>query len=181
MRPGSDQVTYNQVTIHSIPGNYLFAKLIYSLENFAQGGTFLDDTNTTVRAADHGHTDCRASLETLARIGDKWTVLVVGALARGPIRYNQIRRVVEGISQRMLTLTLKGLEQDGLVSRTVYPTIPPRVDYELTDLGRTLIVPLQAVHAWTVEHQPAMLATREKFAERQRQAESRQASFITPK
>jgi DNA-binding HxlR family transcriptional regulator len=111
----------------------------------------LDDTNTDVRVAEHGHTACRASIATLARIGDKWTVLVVGALSRGPIRYNQVRRIVEGISQRMLTLTLKGLEQDGLVSRTVYPTIPPRVDYELTDLGRTLIVPLQAVHAWTVE------------------------------
>jgi DNA-binding HxlR family transcriptional regulator len=181
MRPGSDQVTYNQVAIQSIPGNYLFAELIYSLRNFAQGGTFLDDTNTAVRVADHGHTACRASIETLARIGDKWTVLVVGALARGPIRYNQVRRVVEGISQRMLTLTLKGLEQDGLVSRTVYPTIPPRVDYELTDLGRTLIVPLKAVHAWTVEHQPAMLAAREKFAERERQAASWQASFTTPK
>jgi DNA-binding HxlR family transcriptional regulator len=159
----------------------LFANLIYSLKNFAQGGTFLDDTNIPVRAAQHGHTACRASLDTLARIGDKWTVMVVGALSRGPIRYNQIRRVVEGISQRMLTLTLKGLEQDGLVSRTVYPTKPPRVEYELTELGRTLIVPLQAVHAWTVEHQPAMLAAREKFAEREQQAASQQASFTTPK
>ncbi|MDB5774852.1 MAG: hypothetical protein JWP38_985 [Herbaspirillum sp.] len=141
----------------------------------------MDATNTAVRVAEHGDTTCRASIETLARIGDKWTVLVVGALARGPVRYNQVRRVVEGISQRMLTLTLKGLEQDGLVSRTVYPTFPPRVEYELTDLGRTLIVPLQAVHAWTVEHRPAILAAREKFAERERQAESLQASFTTPK
>jgi DNA-binding HxlR family transcriptional regulator len=159
----------------------LFAELIYSLRNFAQGGTFLDDTNTAVRVAEHGHSECRAAATaTLARIGDKWTVLVVGALSQGPIRYNQIRRVVEGISQRMLTLTLKGLEQDGLVSRTVYPTIPPRVEYELTDLGRTLIVPLRAVHAWAVEHLPAMLAAREKSAERERQAASRQASFTTP-
>jgi DNA-binding HxlR family transcriptional regulator len=141
----------------------------------------LDDTNTSVREAGHGPVECRASLETLARIGDKWTVMVVGALARGPIRYNQVRRVVEGISQRMLTLTLKGLEQDGLVSRTVYPTVPPRVEYELTDLGRTLIVPLQAVHAWTVEHRPAILAAREKFAERERQAALQQASFTAPK
>ena len=141
----------------------------------------MDDTNTTVREDEHGPTECRASLETLARIGDKWTVMVVGALARGPIRYNQVRRVVEGISQRMLTLTLKGLEQDGLVSRTVYPTVPPRVEYELTDLGRTLIVPLQAVHAWTLEYRPAILAAREKFAEREQQAASQQASFTTPK
>ncbi len=141
----------------------------------------MDETNTVVRVAEHGHTECRASLETLARIGDKWTVLVVGALSLGPIRYSQMRRVVEGISQRMLTLTLKGLERDGLVSRTVYPTIPPRVEYELTDLGRTLIVPLRAVHAWTVEHRPAILAAREIFAETERHAASRQASFTSPK
>jgi DNA-binding HxlR family transcriptional regulator len=141
------------------------------------------DTNTAVRASEASppHEACKAEVETLARIGDKWTVMVVGALSKGPIRYNEIHRRVEGISQRMLTLTLKSLEQDGLVSRTVYPTNPPRVDYELTDLGRTLIVPLRAVHAWTVEHLPAMLAAREKFAERERQAASRQASFTTPK
>jgi DNA-binding HxlR family transcriptional regulator len=133
----------------------------------------LDDTNIAVRLAECRNGDCRATTETLARIGDKWTVLVVGVLALGPIRYNQIRRVVEGISQRMLTLTLKSLEQDGLVSRTVYPTNPPRVDYELTDLGRTLIVPLRAVHDWAVQYQPAILAAREKFAARAQQATSR--------
>src|ERR1700720_3252842 len=95
-------------------------------------------TNTAVRApeASNPHTACKAEVETLALIGDKWTVMVVGALSKGPIRYNEIRRRVEGISQRMLTLTLKGLEQDGIVTRTMYPTIPPRVDYELTELGR---------------------------------------------
>src|ERR1022692_511126 len=89
------------------------------------------DTNTAVRApeASNPHAACKAVIETLARIGDKWTVMVVGALSKGPIRYNEIRRRVEGISQRMLTLTLKGLEQDGLATRTMYPTIPPRVDY----------------------------------------------------
>src|SRR6201982_2175422 len=99
-------------------------------------------TNTTVRASEalSPHEACKAELETLARIGDKWTVMVVGALAKGPIRYNEIRRRVEGISQRMLTLTLKGLEQDGLVTRTRYPTIPPRVDYSLTELGRSVFV-----------------------------------------
>jgi DNA-binding HxlR family transcriptional regulator len=84
------------------------------------------------------------SAETLDRIGDKWTVLVLVALEQGPLRYNEIRRVVDGISQRMLTLTLKGLERDGLVNRTMYPTIPPRVDYELTELGRKLVVPLRS-------------------------------------
>jgi DNA-binding HxlR family transcriptional regulator len=118
---------------------------------------------------------------TLARIGDKWTVMVVGALSNGPMRYNQLARLIEGISQRMLTLTLKGLEQDGLVSRTMYPTIPPRVDYELTDLGRSLIVPLRSLHSWAVEHQPAMLAAREEFAKREQQTGLRQARFTDPK
>lgn len=139
----------------------------------------MDDTNTGVRVTTPDHTECRAVADTLARIGDKWTVLVVGALSQGPLRYNQIRRVVEGISQRMLTLTLKGLEQDGLVSRTVFPTIPPRVDYELTELGRQLIVPLQSLYDWSVQHRPAMLAAREKFAERERAGT--RASFTTPK
>jgi DNA-binding HxlR family transcriptional regulator len=139
----------------------------------------LNDTNSSVRACEVGHK--RAVTETLARIGDKWTVMVVGALHEGPMRYNQIRRAVEGISQRMLTLTLKGLEEDGLVNRTMYPTIPPRVDYELTELGRKLIVPLQSLYEWAVEHRPAMLAAREKFAKKQRKAALRQTSFTAAK
>jgi DNA-binding HxlR family transcriptional regulator len=138
----------------------------------------LNDTNTSVRACGAGH---KLVTETLARIGDKWTVMVVGVLHHGPMRYNQIRRAVEGISQRMLTLTLKGLEEDGLVNRTMYPTIPPRVDYELTDLGRTLIVPLQTLYGWAVEHRPAMLAAREKFAKKQRKAALQQTSFTAAK
>jgi DNA-binding HxlR family transcriptional regulator len=139
----------------------------------------LNDTNTPVRACEVRHKS--AVTETLARIGDKWTVMVVGALHQGPMRYNQIRRAVEGISQRMLTLTLKGLEEDGLVNRTMYPTIPPRVDYELTDLGRKLLMPLQALYEWAVEHRPAMLAAREKFAKKQRKAALRQTSFNAAK
>src|SRR3984893_17196602 len=126
------------------------------------------DTNTAVRApaASNPHEACKAVVETLARIGDKWTVMVVAALSKGTIRYNEIGRRVEGISQRMLTLTLKGLEQDGLVTRTMYPTIPPRVDYELTRLGRKLIVPLLALYEWARENRPAMLAAREAFRRR---------------
>jgi DNA-binding HxlR family transcriptional regulator len=139
----------------------------------------LNDTNGSVRACEVGHK--RAVTETLARIGDKWTVMVVGALHQGPMRYNQIRRAVEGISQRMLTLTLKGLEEDGLVNRTMYPTIPPRVDYELTDLGCKLIVPLKSLYDWAVENRPAMLAAREKFAKKQRKAALRQTSFTAAK
>lgn len=120
--------------------------------------------NTSVRTVHRADPNYRAALETLARIGDKWTVMVVAALWQGPLRYNEIQRGVEGISQRMLTLALKGLEQDGLVERTMFPTVPPRVDYELTELGRTLIVPLHALYAWAVEHRPAMLAARDRFA-----------------
>jgi len=140
----------------------------------------LSDTNTVVRDIEPSHDSCRAVTETLARIGDKWTVLVVGALARGPLRYNQVRRAVDGISQRMLTLTLKGLEEDGLVNRTVYPTVPPRVDYELTELGRMLIVPLQGIYDWAMQHRPAMLAARERFAQA-RAAGAQQTAFTTPK
>ena len=138
------------------------------------------DTNTSVRApeASHSHAACKAEVETLARIGDKWTVMVVGALSKGPIRYNEIRRRVEGISQRMLTLTLKGLEQDGLVTRTMYPTIPPRVDYELTELGRKLIVPLKALAKWARENRPAMLAAREAFQRRGQNGSQRTRSTV---
>jgi DNA-binding HxlR family transcriptional regulator len=140
------------------------------------------DTNTAVRAPEalKPREACKAEIETLARIGDKWTVLVVAALAKGPIRYNEVRRRVEGISQRMLTLTLKGLEQDGLVTRTMYPTIPPRVDYELTPLGRKLIVPLKALAKWARENRPAMLAARAAF-ERRAQRGSPRTRFTVPK
>jgi DNA-binding HxlR family transcriptional regulator len=140
------------------------------------------DTNTAVRAseASNSHEACKAEVETLARIGDKWTVMVVGALSKGPIRYNEIHRRVEGISQRMLTLTLKGLEQDGLVTRTMYPTIPPRVDYELTELGRSLIVPLKALAEWARENRLEMLAAREVFRKRAQHGSPR-TRFTVPK
>src|SRR6267154_5140028 len=96
----------------------------------------------------HVPEDCRAVSEVLSRVGDKWTILVVGELGNGPRRFNEIRRALGSISQRMLTLTLRGLERDGLATRTVYPTIPPRVDYELTKLGHTLRGPLVAVAEW---------------------------------
>jgi DNA-binding HxlR family transcriptional regulator len=107
--------------------------------------------------------DCRAISELLARIGDKWTVLVVELLRDGPMRFNEMRRTIGGISQRMLTLTLRGLERDGLVTRTQFPTIPPRVDYELTPLGRTLRDPLGAIALWARAHRPAIEKARERF------------------
>ena len=89
----------------------------------------------------HLPADCRAVSDVLARIGDKWSVLVVSRLGDGPLRFSELRRSIGGISQRMLTLTLRGLERDGLITRTVFPTIPPRVDYALTPLGRDLLGP----------------------------------------
>jgi DNA-binding HxlR family transcriptional regulator len=107
--------------------------------------------------------DCLAVSETLGRIGDKWTVLVVELLRDGPMRFNEIRRSIDGISQRMLTLTLRGLERDGLATRTMYPTIPPRVEYELTTLGQTLREPLGAIAEWARTHRPAIERARKLF------------------
>ena len=84
-------------------------------------------------------------------------------LGNGPRRFNEIKRMVGGISQRMLTLTLRGLERDGLVTRTVFPTIPPRVDYELTDLGRGLSKPVEALGKWAFDHQPEIEDARARF------------------
>ena len=107
--------------------------------------------------------------------------LVIASLSSGePKRYSELRRKLEGISQRMLTLTLKGLEQDGLVTRTMYPTIPPRVDYELTPLGRKLVLPLQALYERAVQHRPQMLAAREKFQSKQRKAAQRDSRGPIP-
>lgn len=120
-------------------------------------------THNPVRIG-HDRTECRAVVEILALISDKWTVLVVGELSHGTLRYGELHAAVDGISQRMLTLTLKRLEALGLVERTLHPTIPPRVEYTLTPLGNTLIEPLQAVYRWTVEHRPAMLEARKTYA-----------------
>ncbi len=100
----------------------------------------------------HDTDSCRAVADVLARIGDKWTVYIVRLLANGPMRFSEIRREVSAISQRMLSLTLRGLERDGLVTRTVTPSIPPRVDYELTPRGLTLIGPLMAIGQWAIEN-----------------------------
>src|SRR5205807_2820584 len=106
---------------------------------------------------------CRAVSDVLARVGDKWSVLVVTKLGGGPLRFNELRRMIEGISQRMLTLTLKGLERDGLITRTVYPTIPPRVDYQLTKLGRGLLVPITGLANWAGENRQKIQDAREKY------------------
>ena len=107
--------------------------------------------------------DCRAIGDVLARVGDKWSVLVVTRLGDRPMRFNELRRTIGGISQRMLTLTLRGLERDGLVTRTVFPTIPPRVDYALTPLGRDLLQPVSALGAWALRNQAKIARAREQF------------------
>jgi DNA-binding HxlR family transcriptional regulator len=107
--------------------------------------------------------DCRAVSEVLARVGDKWTVLVVSTLGDGPKRFNELRKALGSISQRMLTLTLRGLERDGLVTRTVTPSIPPRVDYDLTRLGRSLLEPVSELGAWARRNRAAIAAARERF------------------
>jgi DNA-binding HxlR family transcriptional regulator len=106
---------------------------------------------------------CKMVGEILGRIGDKWSVLVVMSLKDGPLRFSEIRRAIPGVSQRMLTLTLRGLERDGLVSRKVTPTIPPRVDYELTALGRSLQSPVIALGQWAMDNLPDIQAARSVF------------------
>ncbi|MBR1207320.1 MULTISPECIES: helix-turn-helix domain-containing protein [unclassified Bradyrhizobium] len=109
------------------------------------------------------HSDCRAVASVLARVGDKWSVFVIMMLMEGPKRFNELKRMINGISQRMLTLTLRGLERDGLVTRTVFPTIPPRVDYELTDLGRGLAKPVKALGEWAFANLPEIEGARTRF------------------
>ena len=107
--------------------------------------------------------NCAAVNDILSTIGDKWTVLVVSRCPAGPMRFSELKRAVGDISQRMLTLTLRNLERDGFVTRTVYATVPPRVDYELTELGKTLISPLEAIAGWAIEHRREVADARDSF------------------
>ncbi len=106
---------------------------------------------------------CLATRDVLNRVGDKWSVLIVSLLGGGNRRFTELRRSIEGISQRMLTLTLRGLERDGLVTRAVFPTIPPRVEYGLTDLGRTLLEPINALADWADRHRATIQSARDRF------------------
>src|SRR5215207_1274068 len=109
---------------------------------------------------------CPAVREVLHRVGDKWSVQIVALLGDGPMRFSELRRSIEGISQRMLTLTLRGLERDGLISRTVFPEIPPRVEYELTRLGRTLLEPIQGLAEWADRNRTGIQEARAKYDNR---------------
>jgi len=111
----------------------------------------------------HVTEDCRAISGVLARVGDKWSILVVSRLGQRTMRFNELRRDIGNISQRMLTLTLRGLERDGLVTRTVFPTVPPRVDYALTTLGRSLLDPVNALSDWALANKDKLAAAQAKF------------------
>ena len=111
----------------------------------------------------HLDSDCRGVASILARVGDKWSVFVIMMLSDGPKRFNELKRMINGISQRMLTLTLRGLERDGLVTRTIFPTIPPRVEYELTRLGRSLLEPVSSLGLWARQNRSAIADARRRF------------------
>lgn len=133
-----------------------------------EDGTFLCGPNTSVRdhlptLGDGRHCELRSVLD---RIGDKWSVLVIVLLAEGPARYSELHRVLPGISQRMLTLTLRTLERDGLIERTVYAEVPPRVDYRLSALGVTLLEPVHGLATWIAEHGDKVLEARVAFDQR---------------
>ena len=109
--------------------------------------------------------DCRRAGDILARLGDKWTILLLMVLGDRRMRFTELHRTITGISQRMLTVTLRNLEHDGILIRTVYPTIPPRVEYELSDRGRTLKVALAPIGNWVMENQNDIEEARERLRE----------------
>ena len=111
--------------------------------------------------------DVRGAIsDMLARIGDKWSLLIVSTLGDGPVRFNELRRRIDDISQKMLSSTLKVLERDGLVSRTVLSSVPPQVDYALTDLGRDLVHPVRALAQWAADNTPRIMAARAEYDSR---------------
>lgn len=113
--------------------------------------------------AAEGEANCKALGQILQRIGDKWTIMIVGALSRGPMRFNALQRAIPGLSHKMLTVTLRGLERDGLVKRTAFATIPPRVDYELTAQGLSLHEPLLTLASWARSQQAYIASAQQNF------------------
>ena len=124
--------------------------------------THTDVTATLDPCGASDHPDCGIR-DMLDRVGDTWTVMVVVELGASERRFGELQRAIDGISQRMLTLSLRGLERDGLVTRTVTPSIPPRVDYELTDLGVSLRHPVKALGEWAFEHIDCIRAAQARF------------------
>ena len=123
--------------------------------------------DVTVPSHDILSAECRKVSQVLARVGEKWSVLIIIMLSDGPRRFSDLKRAIDGISQRMLTLCLRGLERDGLVKRTVFPVVPPRVEYELTPLGRSLCEPVIALGTWARNHIAEIDAARAAFDQRE--------------
>jgi len=123
------------------------------------------DSRTTTRDA-AGTEVCGAIADMLARVGDKWSLLIVKTLGGGPVRFNELRRRIGGISQKMLSSTLKVLERDGLVNRSVIASVPPQVEYALTELGLDLLQPVSALAEWTSTNTPRIMAARAEFDSR---------------
>jgi DNA-binding HxlR family transcriptional regulator len=124
----------------------------------------MDVTDTTPEQAPIRRAgECLKVTQVLGRIGDKWTVLVIIMLRERPYRFNELKRGIDGISQRMLTLTLRNMERDGMVTRTVTPSIPPRVDYELTDIGHSLATPVKVLGEWAFENLQRIAAAQAAF------------------
>jgi len=120
----------------------------------------------TPRAGDEYHpSSCRAR-EVLQRVGDKWSMLVIDLLGQSTKRFSELHRSIDGITSRMLTVTLRGLERDGIVIRTIHPVIPPRVDYELTAMGRTLLDTIGQLVSWADSHLPEIDAARAAYDSR---------------
>ncbi|MFI8221483.1 winged helix-turn-helix transcriptional regulator [Streptomyces sp. NPDC085932] len=128
-----------------------------------EDGTFKSATHTGVRAPGHEVSDRCQVREILARVGEKWSILAIVLLQEGDLRYSELHRRMEGVSQRMLTLTLRGLERDGLIERTVIPSTPPRVSYSLTKTGHSLSGPLTTLLEWAEEHQGDIEQSRVRY------------------
>ncbi|MBA5078473.1 transcriptional regulator [Pseudomonas aeruginosa] len=119
-----------------------------------QEGTslILENNRVTLQPVCLPKDECQEISSVLSRAGDKWSVIIIVMLGPGPLRLNELKRMIGSISQRMLTLTLRGLERDGLVTRTQFSTIPPRVDYELTEMGHSLLIAVQPLGSWAKAH-----------------------------
>jgi DNA-binding HxlR family transcriptional regulator len=153
-----------------ILGSYSVSTIVWFPATSPQEGTFMSPRHISPRHIDlvshmpqPGVSGCRATRQLLDRIGDKWSIYIIAMLANGTLRFNELKREIDGISQRMLTLTLRGLERDGLITRRVYPTIPPRVDYELTVLGKSLLEPVLGLVNWANENLVATTEARDRF------------------
>ncbi|GGC68577.1 winged helix-turn-helix transcriptional regulator [Undibacterium terreum] len=128
---------------------------------------------------DHTSGGCIAARQILDRVGDKWSIYIVMMLSEGPVRFNQLKRSIEGISQRMLTLTLRSLERDGLVTRTVFPTVPQSVEYALTDLGSTLLEPVSALAQWAQVNSTQIQRARADFDAGAGKADEQEVAGVT--